>query len=128
MSLILPPDKEPTPREMSEAAVMTFVAGIIQITLTVLTLFLHYNLVEEIRSSLSTFFPDSRTRGLTALELNFLFLINGFSIFTLTTFIHAVVDFKRDKIGQGLATLGLVGSLGCLAVLGLFLILSQSTN
>ena len=107
-------------KQMSQAAVASFVYGTLQIivtTLAVVAVFALHSVSSTLSqytqtlSGLGTSIPS--TSLLNNLGLVILISSNLFAVLGFLTGIVALVEIKKGMTGEGLATIGMVSSVGC---------------
>jgi len=100
---------------LSQAAVASFVFGVIQATITMGYTFVMVAL-SRLASSLPSSVTDSASSGSTSNGFLVFMLLNVWGIFAVVTGVAAVIATHRGKSGDALGTIGLLLGIGCMIV------------
>lgn len=100
---------------LSQAAVASFVFGVVQATITMGYTFIMVAL-SRLASALPTSVTDSASSGANPNGFLVLLLLNVWGIFAVLTGIGAVIATNRGKSGDALGTIGLLLGLACMGV------------
>jgi hypothetical protein len=100
---------------LSQAAVASFVFGVIQATITMGYTFIMVAL-SRLASALPPSVTDSTSIGSNPNALLVFLLLNVWGIFAVLTGIGAIIATHRGKSGDALGTIGLLLGIGCMIV------------